>query len=51
MPSEGPPRPLGSAAWITAMVDDYVTAGDRTVLLTHSVTGESGDGVPWLLVD
>ncbi|MEU5819949.1 hypothetical protein ABZ798_02355 [Streptomyces sp. NPDC047803] len=38
----GTARLLGSAAWITTMVDDYVTAGDRTVLLTHSVTGEPG---------
>jgi flavin reductase (DIM6/NTAB) family NADH-FMN oxidoreductase RutF len=39
-PSEEPPRLPTSAAWIAAKVDDYVTAGDHTVLLAHAVTAE-----------
>ncbi|MGW3690747.1 flavin reductase family protein [Streptomyces sp. NPDC005125] len=45
-PSEELPRLPGSAAWITAEVDDYVTAGDHTVLLAHAITAEAGEGRP-----
>lgn len=41
-PSENLPRLPGSAAWIAAEVDKYVTAGDHTVLLAHVTTAESG---------
>ncbi|MGY0063628.1 flavin reductase family protein [Streptomyces sp. LZ34] len=43
-PSQELPRLPGSAAWIAAEVDDYVTAGDHTVLLAHAVTAEPGEG-------
>ncbi|MFD5162159.1 flavin reductase family protein [Streptomyces hawaiiensis] len=41
-PSENLPRLPGSAAWIAAEVDEYVTAGDHTVLLAHVTTAEAG---------
>ncbi|CAI7980969.1 hypothetical protein FRAHR75_940005 [Frankia sp. Hr75.2] len=45
-PSENLPRLPGSAAWIAAEVDEYVTAGDHTVLLAHVITAESGGEGP-----
>jgi flavin reductase (DIM6/NTAB) family NADH-FMN oxidoreductase RutF len=42
--SEGLPRLPGSAAWIAADVDDYVAAGDHTVLLARVVNAEPGEG-------
>ncbi|MGW0928950.1 flavin reductase family protein [Streptomyces sp. NPDC002644] len=41
-PSENLPRLPDSAAWIAAEVDEYVTAGDHTVLLAHVRAAESG---------
>ncbi len=48
-PSENLPRLPGSAAWIAAEVDEYVTAGDHTVLLAHVTAAESGREGPELL--
>ncbi|MFE4060228.1 flavin reductase family protein [Streptomyces sp. NPDC059096] len=42
LPSANLPRLPGSAAWIAAEVDEYVTAGDHTVLLARVTTAESG---------
>ncbi|MEU1276208.1 flavin reductase family protein [Streptomyces sp. NPDC005799] len=42
-PSANLPRLPGSAAWIAAEVDEYVTSGDHTVLLAHVITAESGE--------
>ncbi|MET7844127.1 flavin reductase family protein [Streptomyces sp. NPDC005356] len=42
-PSEDLPRLPGSAAWIAAEVDEYVSAGDHTVLLARVVTAEQGE--------
>ncbi|WP_329568415.1 flavin reductase family protein [Streptomyces sp. NBC_01361] len=41
-PSQELPRLPGSAAWIAAEVDDYVGAGDHTVLLAHVHAAEQG---------
>ncbi|MFD5753202.1 flavin reductase family protein [Streptomyces sp. NPDC127033] len=43
-PSEGLPRLPDSAAWIAADVDDYIGAGDHTILLAQAVTAESAEG-------
>lgn len=45
-PSADLPRLPGSAAWITAEVDEYVTAGDHTVLLAHVRAAEPGEEGP-----
>ncbi|MBE4733351.1 flavin reductase family protein [Streptomyces caniscabiei] len=45
-PSADLPRLPGSAAWITAEVDEYVTAGDHTVLLAHVHAAEPGTEGP-----
>ncbi|MFE2940303.1 flavin reductase family protein [Streptomyces sp. NPDC059255] len=45
-PSEGLPRLPDSAAWIAAEVDDYISAGDHTILLAQAVTAESAEGSP-----
>ncbi|MEV7872678.1 flavin reductase family protein [Streptomyces sp. NPDC088124] len=45
-PSENLPRLPGSAAWIAAEVDEYVTAGDHTVLLAHVITAEPDEAGP-----
>ncbi|MEU6225504.1 flavin reductase family protein [Streptomyces sp. NPDC047042] len=37
------PRLPGSAAWIVAEVDEYVTAGDHTVQLAHVLAAEPGE--------
>ncbi|MEU1520297.1 flavin reductase family protein [Streptomyces sp. NPDC005811] len=41
-PSTNLPRLPGSAAWITADVDDCITAGDHTLLLAHVRAAEPG---------
>ncbi|MFC9425720.1 flavin reductase family protein [Streptomyces sp. NPDC056987] len=45
-PSENLPRLPDSAAWITAEVDEYVTAGDHTVLLARAITAEPDEAGP-----
>ncbi|WP_416966730.1 flavin reductase family protein [Streptomyces sp. 4F14] len=45
-PSHDLPRLPGSAAWLTAEVDEYVTAGDHTLLLAHVRTAEPGEEGP-----
>lgn len=42
-PSEELPRLPASVAWIAAEVDDYVAAGDHTVLLAHAVAAEQSE--------
>ncbi|MFF2375110.1 flavin reductase family protein [Streptomyces xiamenensis] len=42
-PSQHLPRLPGSAAWIAAEIDQYVTAGDHTLLLARVMTAESGE--------
>ncbi|MGY5283453.1 flavin reductase family protein [Nocardia gipuzkoensis] len=39
--SQHPPRLPDSAAWVAAEVDQYVTAGDHTVLLAHVTAAEA----------
>ncbi|MEU1183629.1 flavin reductase family protein [Streptomyces sp. NPDC005820] len=45
-PSANLPRLPGSAAWITAEVDDCITAGDHTLLLAHVRAAEPGEEGP-----
>ncbi|WP_328883268.1 flavin reductase family protein [Streptomyces sp. NBC_00299] len=45
-PSQDRPRLPGSAAWIAAEADDYVLAGDHTVLLAQVVSVEPGEVPP-----
>lgn len=44
--SQGLPRLPGSASWIAAEVQEYVTAGDHTVLLAHVTSAEAATGGP-----
>jgi len=44
--SQDLPRLPGSAAWVCAEVDQYVTAGDHPVLLAHVTAAEAGADDP-----